>query len=49
VALSTDDSEFGGFNRIAKDLTYSATPDASAITLYLPARTAVVLEATTGN
>lgn len=49
VALSTDDPDFGGFNRIAKDRTYSATPDASAVTLYLPARTAVVLEATTGN
>lgn len=49
VALSTDDLEFGGIDRIAKNRTYSAAPEASSVTLYLPARTAVVLETTTGN
>ncbi len=46
VALCTDDSAYGGFDQV-QHITYPAQVDAkgnSAITLYLPARTAVVLK-----
>jgi 1,4-alpha-glucan branching enzyme len=49
VILSTDDREFGGFDRVAKDCEYSASCDDSAVTLYLPARTALVLEGSVKN
>lgn len=45
VALCTDDSVYGGFDQV-QHITYPAQVDGqsnSAITLYLPARTAVVL------
>lgn len=45
VALCTDDSVYGGFDQV-QHITYPAQVDVqgnSAITLYLPARTAVVL------
>ena len=44
--LSTDEERFGGWNRIAMDMTYKAerTSDmGTGFKLYLPARTAVVL------
>jgi 1,4-alpha-glucan branching enzyme len=48
--LSTDDSEFGGQNRIDKTLIYYTTNEGQLttqkvnyISLYLPARTAIVL------
>lgn len=46
VALCTDDSVYGGFDQV-QHITYPAQVDGqgnSAITLYLPARTAVVLK-----
>lgn len=46
VALCTDDSIYGGFDQV-QHITYPAQVDGqgnSAITLYLPARTAVVLK-----
>ena len=46
VALSTDDSKYGGWDQIAHGV-YPAKPDGHGgayIELYLPARTAVVLE-----
>ncbi|MBQ8439302.1 MAG: alpha amylase C-terminal domain-containing protein, partial [Clostridia bacterium] len=46
VALSTDDEDFGGWNRISKDCLYKATkqPDKqNRLQIYLPARTAVCL------
>ncbi len=42
VVLSSDDSKFGGFNRIDTSLTYPAGSDERA-KLYLPSRTAIVL------
>lgn len=48
VALCTDDSVYGGFDQV-QHITYPAQVDGqgnSAITLYLPARTAVVLRET---
>jgi 1,4-alpha-glucan branching enzyme len=45
IVLSTDDSEFGGFNRIDKSVTFT-TDSSCALTLYLPARSAVVLART---
>ena len=49
VALSTDDAVYGGFDQI-QHITYPAKVDEkgnSTITLYLPARTAVVLKEVT--
>ena len=46
VALSTDDAKYGGWNQIGHG-TYPAKPDGHGgayVELYLPARTAVVLE-----
>lgn len=45
IVLSTDDSEFGGFNRIDKSVTFT-TDSSCELTLYLPARSAVVLART---
>lgn len=44
IVLSSDDAEFGGFNRIEKGLTYSTGTSGGGLSLYLPARTALVLE-----
>ena len=47
VALSTDEKEFGGWDRISKEYVYRATkqPDGKyRLQIYLPARTAVCLE-----
>ena len=44
--LSTDDEKFGGWNRIATDITYKAERNADKVCgfkMYLPARTAVCL------
>ena len=46
IVLSTDDSDFGGFDRIEKGATYSTSDSASEVSLYLPARSALVLERT---
>ncbi len=45
--LSTDSDNFGGWNRIATDMVYTATRDKNktcGFKMYLPARTAVCLE-----
>ena len=46
VILSTDDGEFGGWNRIDKEYIYHSgqTPFGEGIQVYLPCRTALVLE-----
>ena len=41
VVLSTDSPRFGGFNRVDSSVNY-ATDDRSELSLYLPARTALV-------
>jgi 1,4-alpha-glucan branching enzyme len=46
IVLSTDDGEFGGFNRIEKGMTYTTSESSSELSLYLPSRTALVLERT---
>jgi 1,4-alpha-glucan branching enzyme len=43
VVLSTDDAAFGGFGRVDTSLTYSTSAETSELSLYLPARSAVVL------
>jgi 1,4-alpha-glucan branching enzyme len=46
VCLSTDDSSFGGYDRISKDYIYRAEKQPSggyAVRIYLPARTGLVL------
>jgi 1,4-alpha-glucan branching enzyme len=43
VVLSTDASQFGGFDRIDTSIDYVATGATPELSLYLPARTAVVL------
>ena len=45
VVLSSDDAQFGGFDRINTSLTYPAGSD-ERVKLYLPARTAIVLRKT---
>jgi 1,4-alpha-glucan branching enzyme len=49
--LTTDDSEFGGFNRIDKSIVYFSTSEGQLTTLkknylslYLPARTGMVIK-----
>jgi 1,4-alpha-glucan branching enzyme len=49
--LTTDDTEFGGFNRIDKSLVYFSTSEGQVTTLktnylslYLPARTGIVIK-----
>ena len=47
VTLTTDESNFGGFDRISKTYVYTATtqPDGTAkLQIYLPARTGLCLE-----
>jgi 1,4-alpha-glucan branching enzyme len=47
VILSTDDSAFGGWERISKSYEYRATPFADGrlgFSIYLPARTALVMQ-----
>jgi 1,4-alpha-glucan branching enzyme len=49
VALCTDSGRFGGFDRIDEELSYYTMPSANThsqhfLKLYLPARTAVILE-----
>lgn len=43
IALSSDDREFGGFGRIDTALNYESDVAGHALSLYLPARTAVAL------
>lgn len=45
IALSSDDGRYGGFDRIDTAMTYSTRPgeDTPLLSLYLPARTAIVL------
>jgi 1,4-alpha-glucan branching enzyme len=43
VVLSSDSSQFGGFDRIDTSIDYVATGVTPELSLYLPARTAVVL------
>ena len=43
IVLSTDDAAFGGFDRIDTSLTYTTSQETSELSLYLPARTGVVL------
>ncbi len=50
VVLSTDDSAFGGWNRISRDYVYTAKkqPDGTyALQIYLPMRTGLCLERVT--
>ena len=44
--LSTDESRFGGWDRIAMDMTYKTVKDGSnyGFNMYIPPRTAVVIE-----
>ena len=46
IVLSTDGPEFGGFNRVDTKMTYRGNQgkDTGYVSLYLPARTALVLE-----
>ena len=46
VTMSTDDHQFGGWGRIAHDPVYSTadTPHGRGFFIYLPARSALVLE-----
>lgn len=46
ITLSTDDYQFGGFGRIKTDMIYSGKSDnrGSYVEIYLPARTAVVMQ-----
>ena len=46
IILSTDDKQYGGFGRIDTHMTYAGKQDrtTSYVQLYLPSRTAVVLE-----
>ena len=47
VTFSSDDSAFGGLERIDKEKTYSPDPkDLNGFRIYLPCRTALVLEKT---
>ncbi|MDB5176510.1 MAG: 1,4-alpha-glucan branching protein 1,4-alpha-glucan branching enzyme [Candidatus Saccharibacteria bacterium] len=43
IILSSDDTEFGGFDRIDTSLAYPASGDDPQLKLYLPVRTCVVL------
>ena len=55
IALNSDDPRFGGQGRIRDDQTYALLPEARGnetchvIKIYLPCRTALVLERCTGN
>ncbi|VDN88911.1 unnamed protein product [Brugia pahangi] len=49
LALNTDDSEFGGFNRLDKNQHYFTFPEGYAgrrnhLCVYVPCRVAIVLE-----
>ena len=44
LVLSSDDPEFGGFERIDKSVRYSASEECRGLKLYLPARTVLVLK-----
>ena len=46
IVLSTDEAKFGGFDRIDTKMTYRGNQgkDTGYVSLYLPARTALVLE-----
>jgi 1,4-alpha-glucan branching enzyme len=49
IVLDTDDARFGGQNRIDRRMTYFTVPESGLtsqhyLRLYLPARTALVLE-----
>jgi 1,4-alpha-glucan branching enzyme len=49
IVLNTDEDRFGGQNRIDKELIYSTHPSGGLnsqqyLLLYLPARTAIILE-----
>ena len=46
VIFSTDEKEFGGWNRIDKEVIYNATDtvDGKGFYIYLPSRSAVVLK-----
>lgn len=43
VVLSTDTAKFGGFDRVDTSLNYATSGDRSELSLYLPARSALVL------
>jgi 1,4-alpha-glucan branching enzyme len=43
IVLSSDASPFGGFNRVDTSLNYATSAESSELSLYLPARTALVL------
>jgi 1,4-alpha-glucan branching enzyme len=44
VALSTDSSQFGGYDRIDSEMSYTSTEQDGGLRIYLPCRTAVVLK-----
>ena len=47
VILSTDESKFGGYDRISKEYVYTATKkrkQAPEFKIYLPARTALIMK-----
>ena len=49
ILFNTDESRFGGQDRIDKDIIYYTTPSAGPMSqhylnLYLPARTAIILK-----
>jgi 1,4-alpha-glucan branching enzyme len=48
IILNTDDSKFGGFNRVDMNMTYPAQPEGenSMMRIYLPNRIAMVLKKT---
>lgn len=43
IVLSTDGAKYGGFDRIDTGLNYATSRDRSELSLYLPARSAIVL------
>lgn len=43
IVLSTDAAKYGGFDRIDTGLNYATSRDRSELSLYLPARSAIVL------
>ena len=44
VALSTDESRFGGWNRVSKKRVYKPEKGRDAFPIYLPARVGVCLK-----
>lgn len=44
IVLSSDSEKYGGYERVDTEMSYTASQDTSGAMLYIPARTALVLE-----